>query len=326
MINLNLVISIVLQLLAFTVYAGEVAEVCGKTGFPVLELDFRQGQSNFSKIKSTSLGNLPSAKYLKTFYSTKIYPQPEAEGVKFTFEGNTKFINDSDIKKKFLSFATTAQRLQNPTGFRTTLLEVINKLVPGNLNQMNWFLNLKDNQVAITAFQPATGGETGDVYGAVARIRPDENSKFTLKIIFSNNESEPLPYLIPLIMHELQHVLSYKEKIAIYNDEKKYNEYTFVEEAKAFDFQMQVYLALAKQMPEIFCNWLYVTWSYGEIPVPLSWTMASMEKEMASGRYIYNYAKMGSYKDMPYLLNETKTDLRTDVRDKIVKMKLKFVK
>lgn len=54
--------------------------------------------------------------------------------------------------------------------------------------------------------------------------------------------------------------------------------------------------------------------------------MASMEKEMVSGRYMYNYAKMGSYKDAPFLLNETKSDLRADVIDKISKMKLKFVK
>jgi hypothetical protein len=243
MITLNQVFLGVLLLSTVNSYAGEVAEVCGKTGFPIMELEFRQGQSNFSKIKRSPLGNLPSATYLKTFYSTKTYPQPEDEVVNFTFEGNTKFIKDSDIKKKFLSFATTSQRIQNPTGYRATLLEAISKLVPGNLNQMNWFLNLKDNQIESTAFQPATGAETGDVYGAVARIRPDKNSKFTLKIIFSNNESEPLPYLVPLIMHELQHVLSYKEKIAIYSDEKKYIEYSFVEEAKAFDFQMQVYLA-----------------------------------------------------------------------------------
>lgn len=129
-----------------------------------------------------------------------------------------------------------------------------------------------------------------------------------------------------MIVHEIHHASTFKDRIKIYDNEQESLAYGIVDEAKAFDIQMATYLYLAQANPEVFCNWLYVTWSYGEIPVPLSWTMASMEKEMTDGKYIYKYAKMGSYKDAPYLLNQHADDLRPDLKARIKAMNLRFVK
>lgn len=221
---------------------------------------------------------------------------------------------------------TIGKRKNDPLGYRATVIELVNALVPKEFNKLDCFLSLKDNSVSSISFKPADGEEFDDVYGAFVRILPSINSKYEIRLIFSNNESEPLPYLIPLIIHELQHVLSFKDKILMFNDEKKSVEYGFVEEARAFDVQMQTYLAVARKEPELFCNWLYETWSYAEIPVPLSWTMASMEKELLSGKYMVGYAKMSIYKHAPYLLNQPGTDLRADIRERIQKLNLKYVK
>ena len=307
-------------------YAGEVSEACGKTGIPVIELEFRQGQDNFVKIKNANLGNMPAAKYLKAFYQDKKYPQPEDEIVKYTYIGNEKFLQESDLKKSFMSYNSSEQRVGNPVGYKTTVLDIFNKLVPAEFNKVNWFLTLKDDQIISTEIKPATPGNMQDDYGAIAKTIPVTQSLFKLEIVFSNNASEPIPYLIPLIAHELKHQLEFKDTIANYYNLQKYVELGIVDEARAFDIQMKVYLALARQQPELFCNWLYVTWAYGEIPVPLSWTMASMEKSMKSGHYIYDYTKSLTYKNYSFLLNNTKTDLRDDLKNKIKNMNLKFVK
>ena len=206
--------------------------------------------------------------------------------------------------------------------------------MPNQSNRCLWiqyiihqqYLNLKDPQLLSTRISPASGEEMNDVYGAIARLHPTESGKFTSQIVFSNNESEPVPYLLSLIVHELHHAATYKDRIKIYSDTQESFVYGIIDEAIAFDIQIATYLELAKKNPNLFCNWLYVTWAYGDIPIPLAWTMASMEKELGGGRYIYNYAKMGTYKDARFLLNASGDDLRPGIKARIKALKLKFVK
>ncbi len=305
--------------------AGEVEKIC-KEKIPVLELAFRQGPSNFAKIKSANFGQSPVGKFLANLYKTKVYPPTETTMVDSVYHANEKLIPHSDLKTKFLKYSTSAQRLKDPTGYRETVIASIKSLIPESRSKLQWYLNLKDPLLVSTQITPASGMEMSDVYCAVARLNKETNNRFVSQIVFSNNDSEPIPYLLPLIVHELQHSSTYKDRIKIYDNESASFAYGIVDEAVAFDIQIATYLELAKKNPEIFCNWLYVTWSYGDIPVPLSWTMASMEKELGGGRYIYNYAKMGSYKNAPYLLNASGDDLREDIKRRITALNLKFVK
>jgi hypothetical protein len=308
-----------------TTSAGEVEKIC-KTKIPVVELEFRQGSSNFAKLKSTNLGPTPVGKFLSDFYKNNAYPQPEKSMVDLVYAANEKLLPASDLKSRFLKFATSNQRLKDPTGYRETVIDLVKNLIPESRSKLQWYLDLKDPQLASTQLAPASGMEMNDVYGAVARLSATDNNKFYSQIVFSNNESEPIPYLLPLIVHELHHASTYKDRIKIHDNEQESFAYGIVDEAIAFDIQMATYLELARKSPEIFCNWMYVTWSYGEIPVPLAWTMASMEKELGGGKYIYNYAKMGPYKNAPYLLNANKDDLRADIKQRIKSLNLKFVK
>jgi hypothetical protein len=131
--------------------------------------------------------------------------------------------------------------------------------------------------------------------------------------------------LITLLAHELVHAKSYRKKLPL-KDDKVFYPFLIVEEAQAFDHQLETFVELAKKNPNFYCNWAVNTWSYGDIVVPLSWVMNSMETEMRSGNYIYQYATEGNYKDKTYLLNSSKTDLRPDIKDQIRKLNLRYVK
>jgi hypothetical protein len=318
-------ILLIFMLLAFKLKANEVENACITTGLNVVKLQYRETSKNINKIKASNHGKSAISTYLSRIYrSTAKFT--ELESLAIVRNGNEKFISNSDIKTDFMKYNSAKQKLADPVGYRSTLIKLINKLVLSDSNKTDWFLNLKDNILIDSELTPAKSSETGEVYGAVTELLKKTNSKFSLKIIFSNNDSESIPYLIPLVIHEYQHAITYKEKIANYNNEKKYIEDQIVEEAKAFNIQMQTYLELAKRYPELFCNWLVFTWSYGEIPVPLSWTMASMESEMMSGNFISRYAKMGTYQQYLFLLDSTGTKLRKNLLERISNLKLEFVK
>ena len=153
-------------------------------------------------------------------------------------------------------------------------------------------------------------------------MRP--GGKWRVEIVFSNNESESIPYLMTLIVHEFQHALAYKDHLSIKGDEEAARSW-IVEEAKAYDAQMRAYIALASKNPDLFCNWLYPTWTYGDLLVPLGWSMHSMEAAMHSGTFLYGQARNGPY-DEGYILNPEGTALRSDIQGMISSLGLKYVK
>ncbi len=304
---------------------NEVGRACGPIGAEMVKLEFRNQKHNLSNIKKSKLESNETTKYLKQFYKGDFGSKSEADILTAASQGNLKLVPSSKIKDLFMKFSTKTSRLEDPVGYKSSLIKAIDDLVPKEFNKLDWLLSLKDPIIAAVTFRPSSAEETGEVYGAVTRINKVEDSKYEIEIVFSNNESEPIPYLIPLIVHEIQHAVTYKEKSKIKTTEDYYK-FLIVEEAKAFDTQMSVYLDLAKAHPELFCNWLYPTWAYGDLLVPLSWTMAAMEQQMKAGTYIYNYAKLGEYKDKSYLLNPDGTDLAADLKTKIKNLNLKYVK
>lgn len=303
--------------------AGDVQKICDKTGVNTLTLYYQKRSENINVIRNADLGKSKLAVYLNQLYETSV--PDDKELAKIARLENEKYLPESAFKKTFLKYSNTESKLVDPKGYRSALLSAIDSLVPKEMNFGPWFLNLRDPQILSTAIRPAVEGETSSMYGALARIEPQEKGKYKIEIVFSNNDSEPLPYLIPLVVHEFQHVISFKEKVAI-SDGKKKLEYLIVEEAKGFDMQMKAYIALASKNPELFCNWLYPTWAYGDLLVPLSWTMNSMENEMKSGQYILRYAQSGIYKGQTFLLNSKKTALRADIQARINALKLTYVR
>lgn len=321
--KLNVIIFILLSACVVRASSGDVRMICEKTGLKVLELQYRDRAANLKKISSEPFEKSPSGLFLKASNLLKDVSPTVLE--KAAYEGNKKFLAESRFKTIFMGFTTEKQKLEAAKSYRDAVLSAIEEFVPKEMNSVNWFLKLKEPWVESTTIRPAVGRETGEMYGAVMRGRETLNGKSELEIVFSNNVSESIPYLVPLIIHELQHAKSYRQKINL-KDRESEAAFLIVDEAKAFDTQMKTYLAIAKKNPELFCNWMYVTWSYGDILVPLSWTMASMEKEMKSGKFIYDYARQGNYKSETYLLNKDGSDLRADIKEKISALKLDYVR
>jgi hypothetical protein len=205
------------------------------------------------------------------------------------------------------------------------LIASAEKLLPKELSRISWFLGLREPWIDSTSIHPEAHNETGEINGAIMRGTTESgNQKERLEIIISNNESEPIPYLIPLLVHELQHASSYRERYRL--PKAEHLTALIIDEAKAYDLQMQAYIALVKRDPRLFCNWLYPTWAYGDLVVPLSWTMASMEAEMKSGTFLFNIATRGHYASELSLLNESHLDVRSDIKAAVTAIKLRYVK
>ncbi len=307
---------------AVPAWSGEVSLACAKAKFPVLELAERERSENLKRIKNFAAGKASLSFYSKFFSQTEKYP---AKYESFANEANRMLFAKEDVPSAFSKYASEQSRKRDPKGYAEELKKLILKMNPKS--RLEWFFKLKDSRLNSVSFAPARDKETGEVYGAVAQVERTSNPKlYDLKIIFSNNSSEPLPYLIPLIEHELVHVQSYEKVIELYDQEDQLSEFLIVDEARAYEEQMKTYLALARKYPSLFCDWLYVSWSSGDIPIPLSWFMASLETWLGSGAFIYQYAKEGTYKKYPNLLNADKSDLRKDLKEQIRKMNLTFVK
>lgn len=305
-------------LLPQTTQAGDVQTYCKHAGIRVLELKYRDRSANLSQMISTSPGAGTLADFLKRATT-------RSDLVAAAAEGNRTHLPESPEKQLFLKYSTRSQKLNDPGGYRNALIASAEKLLPKKLSRINWFLGLREPWVDSTSIRPAIANETGEINGAIMRGTTKlSNQKEHLEIIISNNESEPIPYLIPLLVHELQHASSYRDRYRL--PKAEHLTALIIDEAKAYDLQMQAYIALVKRDPRLFCNWLYPTWAYGDLVIPLSWTMASMETEMKSGTFLFNIATRGHYASEPSLLNERQADVRPDIKSAVTALKLRYVK
>ncbi|MEZ0391292.1 MAG: hypothetical protein ACAH59_03690 [Pseudobdellovibrionaceae bacterium] len=300
--------------------------ICEKqTGLKVINLAYRDRKANLDKIRNSNLGSSSIAKYLKDYYKKNKSIETKLDFAE-VIKSNEQFLPNSKYKTAFQKYATTEQKLKDPAGYRDSFIEAANELLPKELNQIRWLSDLHNPLISSTAIRPARATETSDIYGAVTSIMPSGKGKYRMEIIFSNRESESVPYLIPLLVHELQHASQFEESIRLRENKRRYFEFLLVDEARGNDLQMQAYVELIKKEPQLFCNWLMASWYYGEIMIPLSWRMSSMEDEMASGKFMVNYAMTGIYKAEEYLLNDKKTALQSNLREEIKKLKLHYIK
>ena len=130
--------------------------------------------------------------------------------------------------------------------------------------------------------------------------------------------------------------MSWKEKKRDFFTKRKFldtssivenKRWALLNEAKAYDKQIIYFLDAAKRNPELFCNWLYPTSTYGEIVVPLSWTMNAMEKAAREGRLIVRQLSYPIYsKYRKYFLRENEEKLTDELQSEVDDLKLKYVK
>ena len=304
--------------------AGEVSSVCGHAEVKVLDLQFRSGPSNFKIILGSNLGRTPLAEALHTYFSAQTYPIEMSVMQAFVRSTNLKFAEAGSLKELFAKYSTEGGRVNNPAEFRFALIDAVRNYVPAEFGSIDWLLQLKSSKIVRTGFRAPLQDELFEEFGAQTVFEKTGEGKYKLEVIYSTRESETVPYLMTLIAHELVHAKSFEEKIKIMDDDRLYTEYLLVEEAKAFDLQLRLYIALAKRFP-IFCDWLSTGWRLGEIPAPLSWGMAEMERDLDSGRLLVEYTKLGTYKNHKFLLNKAGNDLSLEIKNKIKKLHLKFV-
>src|SRR5450755_2679612 len=82
-----LVVYILANAFSESAFASDVEAACGKSDVPVLELDYRMGESNSNKIRKTKLGDSPEAKYVREFYNKMLFPFSEKSTARWIFLG-----------------------------------------------------------------------------------------------------------------------------------------------------------------------------------------------------------------------------------------------
>lgn len=304
--------------------AKSVSAVCKSEGLPIPALQYRDQNGNLKKIRRLSLGKTSAAKYLKSIYSKPKLPHRESELIALANVGNRVIQPEADQKEAFLKFSSPDERTKFPTIYIDTVLAQARLLSPTMASRISNYFAFKDPRVKSSVIRAASGKETG-FYGAQYTSVVGGDGKILRQIVLSNNASEPIPYLISLLAHEIGHAETFAQFLELDQESQKVWEARIVDEARAFDIQMKTYVELAQKRPGLFCNWLYVTWLYGDIIVPLSWTMSAMERELRSGAFIDRYAQSGQFEGKTFLLG-TDQKLRPDLRKRIAHLHLEFVR
>jgi len=305
--------------------SGMVNDICSKSDVPVINLEYRNRSKNIIKIHKNIKGNHLVSIFLKDFYNQKSIPNDEDKLVQIAKEAVSKNLKNSSLKKLFVKYAMKKDKLKDKKGFKKALIDSIKITSPITSKKLNEYRKLSNNLVKHTYFGPREYSNNTD-YGATFSMSEDPtDGKLSLFLYYSFHNSEAIPNLIPLIAHELVHFESYKKKNKIRGNLVKTMEFNIVDEAKAFNEQIKIYIDLIKKEPDLFCNYLYVSWAYGNLIIPVSWHMSSMENALRNGEFIDSYAKTSSYKNHKFLLDKSTKKLRSDLRDKINEHKLQFV-
>lgn len=301
-------------------HAG-VVDSCKSSGTAVLELKSRDRGFNIEQIKKADLKSEFGAFVRNAAVQFKDKADEDLLQARAD-EGNLKFASASLLKDLSIKFSTKKKKTADPKGYITAIKDLMAQY---NVSKdLDWFLDVRDPLISHTALRPTGKDELGDSYGAILRVRPDGKGAYKIEVVVSNDASESLPYLMTLVSHELVHARSFYPRLKM-KTEQEHTEFLFVDEARAYDRQISTYLSLVKQDPKTFCNWLVASWSMGDIVVPLSWVIASMEARLKSGEFMIEYAKEGVYRDKPYLLTADKKDLSPQIKAKIKALKLPFV-
>jgi hypothetical protein len=327
--KLNVFITLVLLAYEAVWAKTDVEEICSKTGLPIVDLNYRDREGNIVKIKNSKLGNSVWGKFLQDYYAQKEISKDETLQVKITNLKNEAFIKDSELKKIALTWAGREQRTKNPDGYIKNIFRFIELSIPSLDKELKVFLNYENKDLIGSGVAP-TFSKDSEFYGARGGATIDEKTlKYIREITISNNPSETFPYLAPLIGHELVHAVDIfnERKTLEQGTELQYYKFALVNEAKAYDAQISFYLDGARKNPDLFCNWLTPSWSYGEMIVPLSWTMNALEKEARAGKTVVKQLKLPTYEKYAKFFKKEKEEKLTDeIQREVDKLNLKYVK
>lgn len=306
----------------------DVSEICENFGVPVVDLKYREREKNISKIRNSSLGNSDWEKFIKTFYQKSKIPHREKELVLLANEGNQKLLKDSELKRIGLAWAGREKRESDPSGYIENLRKVIKIAIPSLSEKLDKFYSLNEKRKKSALIVPVPKGDN-DFFGARAFVIKEKHPHYIKMIRISNNPSESMFYMSTLIGHELVHINDQ------YKDIKKYEKldrigqarWGLINEAKAYNAQFGYYSEAAKNHPEIFCKWLYPSWAYGDILIPLSWSIHAMEREARLGKTLLDQLRnpnYGPYKK--YFQEPGKEQLVKNIQDVIDGYNLRYVK
>jgi len=94
------------------------------------------------------------------------------------------------------------------------------------------------------------------------------------------------------LQHELKHAcnatehVSCQKKALEHQDMTECDQLTAVDELRAYKFESEEFLELAKASPELVCSTSLVSLAYGKIPVRLADFIASNEEKIADGSFV----------------------------------------
>jgi hypothetical protein len=327
--KLNIIMILVLLASEAMWAKTDVEEICSKTGLPIVDLNYRDREGNIVKIRNSKLGTSHWGKFLQNYYAQKLISKDESLQVQLTNSKNEAFIKDSELKKIALTWAGREQRTKDRLGYIKNIFRFIELSIPSLDKELKIFMNYKNNDL-IASYVTSEVKNDSDFHGARGGAFLDEGTgKYVREITISNNPSETFPYLAPLIGHELVHAVDFFNHRKILRQTTKLQNIKFalLNEAKAYDAQIAYYLEGARKNPDLFCNWLTPSWSYGEMIVPLSWTMNAMEKEARAGQTVLKQFKLPLYESYAIFFkmkNEEK--LSDELQKEVDKLNLRYVK
>ena len=295
--KLKVICIFILGLLSLSVFAqNEIDKLCSKTGVPVLKLKYRDRNSNINKVRKFKFADGKVNAFLKKYYSQKEISINEPAQVALSNKMNKMFQKKSEAVQIALKWASRDARIKEPQKYISNLIKFIKLTIPSLGKEVDSYLDYKNKDLLRSEIIPAPK-DSNDFYGARGGSFTEGGAKYVRMVKVSNNPSESFTYLAPLVGHETIHAVDSfqdRRKLDRYNN-FQWAEWSLLNETKAYDYQYRYYIEAVKKNPNLFCNWLYPTWSYGELIVPLSWTMSAMLDEALKGKLIYKQLKLPLY-------------------------------
>ncbi len=261
---------------------SEVQKICSGSAVEIIRLNRDSYLENLAVIKRKSIGTSKIAKTLSKWYSTKPKGNISVDEVNKNFNA---LLPDSKLKSTFINYSTKSSRIKNEDAFLNELKTQYDNLLGTEFGALKDFLSSSDNRISSNKIELI---KNVTAYGATFSPEVGPSGKFNRTLKVSPEESESFPYLLTLIAHELVHA-KYFYKESQLKDESFYKS-RLLEEAEGYTVQLKAYYALAKK-DKIFCDFIYGSFAFQEIPVPLSWYMDLVEREMKNLEMLKWYAR-----------------------------------
>lgn len=300
---------------------SRVEQACAEVNLPSLHLVFQDEKQNRERIAAAPSTNNRFAEYLKQVYRRGKAPTEGTALLAIANGANQQFLPDSALKATSLKFASTASREANREAYLTEFLALARAASPRLAQGIESFLTFKHPLVKRSVIRVADKGELKEPGGRYRTKESGDGKTVIREITLSPDSSASLPGQFTTLFHELQHAETFAPQPTPTPGSTAFAEAELVEEARAYEAQMQLYLELVKGNPEFYCHWLTVASRYGNVVVPLGWMMAAVERELKSGQFLAREAGRWDSKD---LLVTKQGRLRPDLQGRLQSMGFEY--